>query len=1129
MIEFNKFYRHNAVLKKAQLYSPPVIDLPTTGLPFWSTIHFTSNDKNVLGMNNNHPSVRGLDRSSNVVVMFNKPDVTLIPGKYIARNVRFNETVSKYMRTVPGWFRGDMQPSLLKLKNNVVVYNYGLFHQSIGFQQNALSYYHEIIGFWNQVINQVTLDIRRPKPKSGIDGIGGRNQLILIDVPEIIPSVKLLNNYASTDNNTGHILKLGNTERIIIGELWKWLGGSDNTVFSKLSVEDTKKVDIMFSRVSSVSMINLYVLKQMSRDNQTIASKEKLKELFPGQDMSMLPTLSLQKALLIMLVSFKTKVDAGIVSQVVDEAELVGNGQEEADDKNLDDLETSILGDDDPDAPTEKSITKQFLADSTDTGENMDSVLENAIRDKLAQRLKGKDQKAGPSDDLEDIFAGSAVDETEDVEEQIDATLATLDEINDSEVTQDTVEEETLDPDPSFKEPMSEDDLEYAFKNVSYKPYEERADKPEDAFMRLVNHEAETGNLSSAEVRRFESIAKKWRTTIKDPYGGEGTLATACEIKPEDLLIPENNKLADHIPGVFDKSYLESSHDKMHRHYNSKILRKDILSNAVQLMKAGYAIDNYEIETRNDIVDSYEIHTVRLVPIRGKPSTIKFRVPIVTPNGTFKAGGNINRMRVQRADIPIRKVSPGEVALTSYHSKMWVRRSPLVAFNFDKWVEKTITVAATKEDNLLITNVSYGNCFVPDIIAPLMYSAISRYYSSFQIGKYRFMWDYKKNDSFFGKEVNDVAKKYQNEQVMVGKGENSILWMDKGGNIFEAPFEGEAIPIGTIPQLLNVDPFKIPVQSADLKIFSKSIPMGIALSFWIGLGNLLTTINAKYRRVPSRSPLQLEPFEFYVKFQDETLVFDRRDEITSLIMSGWNEYHAFIKFYSVYDFDKTDTFGRFFYETKIEGRYENELTIIRQLWIDPITEGELIRLKEPTDMVNLFLSGVKKLTYDQHPDQMDGLFQRDRGYERISGFVYDNMVRSVRGHRNRRFMRDAALDMPPEVVWYDILKDQTTGIAEFSNPIHSLKEQEVVVFRGAGGRSSQSMMASNRKAHRSNVGRDSEATVDSGDVATVIYTTANPNYDSVRGTVRYTEKPNDNPARAFGTSQLLAPAGEYDD
>ena len=1139
MIEFNRFYRYNAVLKKAQLYSPPVINLPLTGLPFWSTIHFASNDKNVLGMTKNHPVVRGLGKESTVVAMFNIPNPALIPGKFIQRAVRFNDTVSKYIRTVPGWHRGDLEPSLLKQKDNVVVYNYGLYHQSIGFQENSLSYYHEIIGFWNQVIGQVATDLHRPKPKSGVDGLGGRNQLILIDMPAIIPSVKLLTNYAATENNTGHISKLGTSERIIIAELWKWLGGSENTVFSKLTVEDTKKVDLLFTHISSCAMINLYVLRQMVKDMQVIKGKDKPSEIFTGQDMAVLSTLPLQKALIMMLVSLKTKVDAGIISEVVDEAELIGNGQAEADEKDYDDLEAAILGDEDDDAPTEKAITQQFLTDTTETGLDMESKLEKRIRSKVAEKLKGDNPKLlvdEPSNELEDIFSGSDVDNTEYVEKHVEDTLAILDEVNDTDTTEETIqdnEEEsftTVETSDGQVTTTNGNVAEEVFKNVSYKPYETQDQAPEVAFMRLVMEDASKGILSAAEVRRFETISKKWRTTIKDPYGGEGTLETAAAINPEDLLIPENNKLAEKIPGVFDQSYLESSHDKMHRHYNSKILRKDILNNAVQLMKAGYAIDNYEVATHNDIVDSYEIHTVRLVPIRGKPSTIKFRVPIVTPNGTFKAGGNINRMRVQRADIPIRKVSPGEVALTSYHSKMWIRRSPLVAFNFDKWIEKTITSLATNPDNILITNVSYGNCFNSDIEAPLMYTSISRYFSSFRIGKYQFMWDSRKNDTFFGKEVNDVAKRYTDNQVMCGKGENSILWMDNAGNIFEAPMgPGEAIPIGTIPSLLNVDPYKIPVQSADLKIFSKAIPIGIALAFWVGLGNLLTTIGAKYRRVPARSLLGLQPNEFYVKFQDETLVFDRDDEVTSLIMSGWNEYHAFIKFYSVYDFDKVDTFGRFFYETKIEGRYENELNIIRQLWIDPITEGELIRLKEPTDMVNLFISGVKKLTYDKHPDQMDGLFQRDRGYERISGFVYDNMVRSVRGHRNRRFMRDAALDMPPEVIWYDILKDQTTGIAEFSNPIHSLKEQEVVVFRGAGGRSSQSMMAGNRKAHRSNVGRDSEATVDSGDVATVIYTTANPNYDSVRGTVRYTDKPNENVSRSFGTSQLLAAAGEYDD
>lgn len=1132
MIEFIKYYRLNAVVKKAQLYSPPVISLPDSGLPYWAALHYTARGPNVVGMDLNNPTVRGLKPSNHVVAGFGSVDTELVPGKWVMKSIRPNEIISRYMRTVPGWKRIDLEVSQSKMKENVVVWNYGLFDVGVTVQKSSLSTYHSFLGYWNNIIANIKKQLVEPVDKKKV-ALHQRNHLIMVEVPELIPSLKLLNLYANTKDNPADIKKLGDENRLLIGEIWKWLGGQPS-VFSKLTERETKSVNILFTRASSGTIINLYVLKQMVKGDTPVNGKDKPKELFIGQDIAILPSVQVQRALLIMLVSFKTKVDKGIVSEVMTEEELDGYGQHEADEKDYEDLESSILNDEEPDAPSEKDITDQFIADTTEAGLNMDTIITKRERSGVLSRLQGGTTDNQPkSDELEDIFTDAA-GKDEDQEKVVEEILELLEETNAeaSEDDSDLVEEheftEYYDPETGTGQTLVNPD---AFKNVSYKAYETQNQNPEECFMRLVMAEAEKGNISAAEVRRFEAISKKYKTTIKNPYGGEGTLAEAALIKPEDLLIPENNKLADKIPGVLDQSFLESSHDKMHRHYNEKILRKDILSNSIQLMKAGYAIDSYEVHPHHDIVDGYEIHTIRVVPIRGKPSTIKFKVPVVTPNGTFKAGGNTNRMRVQRADIPIRKVSPGEVALTSYHSKMWVRRSPLVAFNFDRFVEKTLTAAATNPDKLLITNVSYGNCFDPNINAPLMFSAISRYFTSFTIGKYNFMFDTKKNDSFFGGGVNKIAERYSEEQVMCGKGENSIIWMDNSGALYEAPMEGRdnAIAIGTIFDLLGVDPYRIPVQSADLKIFSKAIPIGIALAYWIGLGNLLTTINAKFRRVPARSPMNLQSNEFYVKFKDESLVFDRNDEVTALIMSGWNEYHAYIKFYNIFDFDKQDTFGRFFFETKIEGRYENELTIIRQLWIDPITEGELIRLKEPTDMVNLFISAVKKLTYDKHPDPMDGLYQRDRGYERISGFVYDNMVRSVRGHRNRRFMKDATIDMHPDIVWYDILKDQTTGISEFSNPIHSLKEQEVVVFRGAGGRSQQSMMASNRKAHRSNVGRDSEATVDSGDVATVIYTTANPNYDSVRGTVRYTEKPNENISRSFGTSQLLAAGAEYDD
>jgi hypothetical protein len=121
------------------------------------------------------------------------------------------------------------------------------------------------------------------------------------------------------------------------------------------------------------------------------------------------------------------------------------------------------------------------------------------------------------------------------------------------------------------------------------------------------------------------------------------------------------------------------------------------------------------------------------------------------------------------------------------------------------------------------------------------------------------------------------------------------------------------------------------------------------------------------------------------------------------------------------------------------------------------------------------------------------------------------------------------LDLNPKAVWFGVLQDQSVMPTDESNPIHSLKEKEEIIYSGAGGRTARTMTEKSRVFHPSSKGIVSEATKDSGDAATVIYTSADPNYTSLRGTTRQLEKDEGNASKLVSTSMLLAPGAQHDD
>ena len=672
-------------------------------------------------------------------------------------------------------------------------------------------------------------------------------------------------------------------------------------------------------------------------------------------------------------------------------------------------------------------------------------------------------------------------------------------------------------------------------KSTEYKPYS--AYKPQELSLEesvefYATQAAMKRSITPKELARFRKLSAKYRTTIKNPYG-EGSVADFMQIDPETLKIDETTPIIDKIDGVIDQSMLSSSLQVFDSGYIRKTMRKDIVNAVMGIQKAGIIVDDYKVEKVETYLDSYEIHTVKLIPITGKPTTVRFRIPIVNEDGVFKAGGVKYRMRKQRGDLPIRKISSHEVALTSYYSKMFVNRSERMVFNYPEWLVNKLTALSMTPDSK-ITDIKLAAVFDMQFSCPRVYSTLAKRMSEFTLktdgGDIRFMFDCSKIDKYFA----DVPyiKSFKHE-VPVAKLKDSIITVNQD-NEFVRHYSAmgvkkPSVKLGTIEDLVGLDKSKRPVEMVEVGIFGSDIPLAMILGHHIGLGNLIETIGAKVRRERKGTRYELSDNEFEIRFEDEVLIIDRNDQVASLLFSGFNRYKNQIRQYSIYSFDKKDVYGTVLAANGLLPRHIRELDLMFKLWVDHITRDILIEMKEPTDLFQLFIRSIELLLTDQHPQSMDNAFMRDRGYERFSGMVYDQLVRATRGYHGAPVPANASVSVNPEAVWMGILQDQTVMPIEESNPIHALKERQVVVFRGSGGRSGRSMTEKERAYHKNGMGIVSEATVDNADVGTITYLTADPNYTSVRGTTRRIVDPKGKNAKMVSTSMLMSPAAEKDD
>lgn len=450
--------------------------------------------------------------------------------------------------------------------------------------------------------------------------------------------------------------------------------------------------------------------------------------------------------------------------------------------------------------------------------------------------------------------------------------------------------------------------------------------------------------------------------------------------------------------------------------------------------------------------------------------------------------------------LPIRKIDENTVALTTYYGKNFVTRSRKKSESYANWLINQITKADMIE-NSYITKVAPGQVFDNRVKAPYIYSALASSFKLIKAGKYTLMFSYHERNTI-GVPETLIPILEQNGKVLVGiTDSNNPVVVDTDNN-FHIYQNEQFTPIGDIFNVLQLNQQAAPVDFVEVRIFSKTVPVGLVLCYFLGFKNVLKLLDAKYRVVEGRRVKDLLDYEFPITFKNETYVFSRKNESISLIIAGLLQYEKMIKLYDSELFDSKDIYLNLLSSKGLGSLYIRELELSDQMFVDSITKSILEEMGEPTTFKGLLVRATELLKEYYHPDPQDMSYMRIRGYERLSGFVYKDLTAAVRQFKNRNISGKSKIEMSPYQVWSDIMSDPSVKLPEDTNPIQNLKEMEVVTYTGDGGRSKQTMTKPSRSYHPNDMGVISESTVDSGDVGINAYLSPNPNFKSVRGLIK---------------------------
>lgn len=891
-----------------------------------------------------------------------------------------------------------------------------------------------------------------------------------MQIPEIIPSVNELERAVKTVDQIT-LEHFRSQASLFLLELWKWLDPKTQSSSSldKIPLSKLHLFNIIFIRRGLWFVFNLGELSSYRTVDTPSLDPKNVPVIVSRVK---LQPLQLKKRLLAMMM-YLDSASVGATSDTVDEAQIVIEQVSTSQAQVADD-------DDDGDAVAlgnKVSITEQPKVDSSAIREQLLNIDDEDEPDIVQQKLALQDQ-------------------------EIDDDIAKLNEI-------------------SLKRAQTEAQKSQL---TVYDLLKQDEGELDQIIIARCDQLAEYNAITANEYKRFTKLASSYKSILaKD---GKTPLSEFVKISKEDLEVKDEVNIPDSV-GILDKHMLKSSLEVFDENYiNKGIIDKDNAAAVLAIQKAGVIVSDYKVIKHESVLGAEEEHVIRLVPIEGVPSTIRFKVPVILPDGTFRTSGVKYRLRKQLNELPIRKIDYNRVALTSYYGKTFINRARRKSKDYGQWIQNQVMSAGLDKTNTIITDLITANVFDNTLQAPRAYSSLSMSFKSFNCRGYLVLLDHKEVAAVIDKTI--LQKFEKDSSVVFATRLDSTLVMDKHNSVYKINADNLEF-VSTVEAFLGIDGSSAPVEYAEAVVAGKDIPVGVILAYYLGFDRLLKILGQKPTSVLAGKRVTIQPSEYALVFSDETLIFSREDKLASLIISGFNEYSKTIRAFNVHSFDKQAVYVNILEANKLSTRYIREMDLLNQLFIDPITKEILEDMKEPTTFIGLLVRACELLMDDQHPEEFDTKYMRIKGYERISGAIYRQLVGAVRLHNSQLGKAGKQIELNPYAVWKHITEDPTKVQVSEINPINALKETEAVTYSGTGGRSSRSMVKRTRAYHKSSMGTISESTVDSSDVGINIYLSANPQFTSLRGTSRTLDFEKTGAPSLLSTSATLAPCSDMDD
>lgn len=982
---------------------------------------------------------------------------------------------------------------LMDSPRRLILENYAFLNHRYRWRPTPAANYYKFTAMFKTVYSNV----------QRLSEMGDRQHYFRFMLPTKLPKIADLRKYEKAAHLPPNdlIKRLGDIHSFWIADTWTWLGKfRDHSLLSKLPHATLEKMNFIFAEGSSWSILNVGNL-----DNWRVEHKndpvDETKDEEGNRDTTIMQLMFLRylttlfecrnnatSTLAEVVVAAQNMTDdeiekgemtAVVVNEIVNDAEII--------DSTLVDEEVIVA--EDPDAiKAGKKIEKKISLDSLTKKKDLTKKQLQEFNEKTDKKINLVSEKSPNV-----------------VVSQMEVEMSSTDNLSpDDDTETDAIEQSIIEATLAL-------------------PVHERK------IMMKANQLASSGQISASQYRRIQKLSEVYKE-LDNPFG-EGSFLDLATITEEDAKIPEPPKHKDD-PRIADKSMLSTKLNTMNKKYSDELQYKHMAAMILNLQQSGFAISKYEVSEVKDMLNDYLVYSIKINPIEaGIPSTITFRIPRVQEDGTYVVNGVRNHIRLQRIDVPFRKVGPDKVYITSYYTKLVISKSEKVVNSFQKYLYSQLNLLMTAQDSHF-KDIVYKNSFDNYLKVSDIYSKLSQRFESFTF----------KNDKLYFKHADRIEKlKFKPQDVeewekhldavLCGRRGNYPILITKEGEFVLVEYQGALNYLGDASDYFGLNVDKMPFELVEIKIAGEKVPLGFIIAYLTSFDYLLKLCGGEIRRIDTGERANLSEREYAIQFQDKTLVFDKSNRLAMHLLSGFAKAKSSTRQFPLSNFNNNkEVYYTLINETIGSARrIMKEALLMDDLFVDPITKDILESMGEPTELVPLLVRANELLETDWYPDENDPEYQRFRGYERFAGMAYKEILTAIKQFNNKKHMTRSKIELHPDIIYRAIDKDTSKNLIQESNPIHNCKEKEIFTFGGTGGRSNDTMMKKSRSYHEKDLGVVGEAVPDNKSVGLVSYLAADPNIVDMYG--RMERLPDDQltPSSLQTTASLVSAASDTDD